>query len=68
MHTAHPYSLLAVGERSKRPNNISLHEGQMSDLTDPKKSSLTLPIANMLPTSLLVPMSLIRKWVPFSIT
>ena len=27
-----------------------------------------LPMANMLSTSLLVPMSLIRSWVPFSIT
>lgn len=36
--------------------------------TDPKKSSLMLPIANILATSLLVPMILMRRCVPFSIT
>ena len=36
--------------------------------SNPRKSSFMLPIANILPTSLLVPINLTRKWVPFSMT
>jgi hypothetical protein len=57
-----------VYQRVLASNQYEMRLGGGSGVANPKKSSLTLPIANMLPTSLLVPMSLMRRCVPFSIT